>query len=347
MNEGERAALTGELGQVPLWDILQTLQLWSSPGCVEVDGSHELATLHFCRGTIVSARCGLRRGEAAVYRALRLQRGRFTVRRSDELRGGQLSLSITAAILEGVRRHDECERLRATLPDEGVVLSWLGGRIPVDLRGRVSDVVELFVVPRTIDEAVRASSEDELSLLEELVALVPRLSRRVAPDAASPSTTSSVMTSALPLPSPPSARRGTPPSMPARRTPSAGWGAERAAVHGDDERVPVPEPDRGEALVEQSTFEPFVYEPPADAPSSTSTRAVAPRSSGLSPRVLALLVTTATSVTFLATLALLPASPRALGSFAPHVERWLQEAWPCPADAPPPPAVAEWVCGSR
>ena len=314
MTHSERAALTGELGQVPLWDILQTLQLWSSPGCVEVDGSEELATIHFAGGSIVSARCGLRRDEAAVYRALRLQSGRFTVRRAPEVRRPRMSLPITAAILEGVRRHDECERLRGSLPDEGVLLCWLEGRIPVDLRGGVSDAAELFVVPRTIDEAVRASSEDELSLLQELASFVPRLSKRAVPEFASATVVSASRRSTAGPP-----RRRKPPALPHR--PPAPPLQTEPPIRDDYELIPVAEPDLGHAIAEQSTFEPFVVEPPTTPPALVLARGP----NRLPPRALAILAGMATLTTFVVTFAALPAKPAALGSIAPEVARWLDE----------------------
>ncbi|MEQ9322188.1 MAG: DUF4388 domain-containing protein, partial [Polyangiaceae bacterium] len=306
-------------------------------------GSQELATLHFDRGRIVSARCGLRRGEAAVYRALRLQEGRFTVRRAKAVRA-RLSLPITAAILEGVRRHDECERLRATLPGEDVILSWLGGRIPVDLRGGASDAAELFVIPRTIDEGVRASSEDELALLEELVAFVPRLSSRELPPHLTPAPTPPAGR-ALPIPSSPPSRRPPPPPSPTR----APHGPPGAPPRRDDyELVPVSERDVGDALADQSTLEPFVFDP-ASVGSSTPP-ALTPRQrvsslTAMPPRVLAGLAGVATLMTFFATFAILPARSSALTSIAPHVARWMHDAW-CTTDAPPP-AVAKSVCRLR
>jgi hypothetical protein len=301
-----------------------------------VDGSHELATLHIQQGCIVQARCGLRRGEAAVYRALRLRRGRFTVRRTSGCAGASLALPITAAILEGVRRHDECERLREALPGEEELLFWPGRRVPSELRGSTRDAAELFVVPRTIGDVIRSSGEDELSLLRELVVLRPRLSSRTAPSVATSLCESIDRWSASPPlepPEPERTRRLEPPP----------------ALRDDYELVAVAEPRPSEALREQSTFEPFTYAPEpraagASEPIYSSRRA---RSATLPPRVLAVLASAATLASFVLTLAVLPARPARLAPLAPEVVRWMSEAWPCAAHDPPPPTVAELVCPSR
>jgi len=336
-DQGRRAALTGELSQVPLWDILQTLQTWTTPGVIEVDGCQELATLHFEWGRIVKARCGLRRGEAAVYRALRLRRGHFSVRRASASRQAPLALSITAAILEGVRRHDECERVRAQLPDEDVLLSWAFGRVPLDLRGVPREAAELFVVPRTIDEAIRASSEDELSLLEALVPLVVRLASRPVSDVA---TAMSVAAEASIGAAGVEASSSDAPPPP---------GSEPAPLRDDYELVTVDEPSQDEALVEQSTLEPFIYEPEADGarapsflPSTDELRQGRGVGRRASPRVLAVLASVAMLLSFSVTSALLPARQVSLISLEPEVARWLNEAWPC--DQPPPSAIADRVC---
>ena len=332
-NDGERAALTGELSQVPLWDILQTLQVWPTPGCIDVDGAQELATIQFHQGKIVGARCGLRRGEAAVYRALRLRRGRFTVRRTAAPRDARLSLPITGAILEGVRRHDECERLRASLPGEHEILSWPSFRVPIDLRGDALDAAELFLVPRTIDDAIRASGADELSLLHVLGTFASRLASRPVPDFVKSVATSPVASSASsPFP------EVTLPSAPARRPVAP----VPPPLRDDYELVAVEEPDEAEALVEQSTFEPFTYEP--EQPAETSAANPGHPSRNMPPRMLAALASAATLATFVVTMAVLPSRPAALSSLAPEVARWMQEAW---CEEPNPPHTTADFCVSQ
>ena len=104
----------------------------------------------------------------------------------------------------------------------------------------------------------------------------------------------------------------------------------------------------GDALADQSTLEPFVFDP-ASVGSSTPP-ALTPRQrvsslTAMPPRVLAGLAGVATLMTFFATFAILPARSSALTSIAPHVARWMHDAW-CTTDAPPP-AVAKSVCRLR
>ena len=118
-------------------------------------------------------------------------------------------------------------------------------------------------------------------------------------------------------------------------------------IRDDYELVPVPEAEVGEGLTDQTTLEPFVFEPAAASGSLSRPTPSSRWATKLPPRALAILAGTATLMTFLATLAVLPARPAALSSLAPHVGRWMHEAWPCVADDPPPAGVAEVVCGSR
>ena len=162
----EPAALSGELSQVALWDVLQTVQGHPKPGRIDVfageDGEH--ATLHFASSSIVAASCGARRGDAALYRALSITEGRFEVR-FDRTIEATMRIPIAAAVLEGVGRVDECARLRAALPDEDQALKLVDG-LPSGIKPKQAAVAALFGVARSVEEAVLQSSMDELELLE-------------------------------------------------------------------------------------------------------------------------------------------------------------------------------------
>jgi hypothetical protein len=167
--------LTGELGELPLPDLVQMTSVGGKTGrLVLFDEEDAVAgVLMFRAGRLVGAHAGELTAEKAFYALLGLTTGSFEFDPGAEMDDAELSLSTESLLIEGMRRLDEVYRLRRILPAPAVVRFRGGGsEDPLELRvlgylgpgaRRVGDVVEGALVAGDADEY------DALNALHRLV----------------------------------------------------------------------------------------------------------------------------------------------------------------------------------
>ena len=161
-----RAGFTGNLAEMGVVDVVQTLELGRKSAALRVgNGAGGAATVWFRDGQIVDCEAGSLVGEAAFYRLLHWSDGEFVVEFGPVEREARISMSTRALLLEGMRQLDEWSRLAEQMPPpdrvlevDGELLSRRLGEIPDD----VNATLRLVDGKRTLQQVVDDSGRDDL-----------------------------------------------------------------------------------------------------------------------------------------------------------------------------------------
>jgi CheY-like chemotaxis protein len=162
----QRASFAGNLADMGVVDLVQTLEMGRKTGALRVQGGPGTAVVWFREGRIVDAELGSLAGEAAFYRLLNWQDGDFTIDFKPVEREGRIALTTQALLLEGMRRVDEWGRIVEQLPPlDGVfeidyrALSERLAETPDDVNG----VLRLLDGHRTLEQVIEEAGPDDLT----------------------------------------------------------------------------------------------------------------------------------------------------------------------------------------
>lgn len=169
LSEGGLEEFTGELSDITLIDLLQTIDEESRTGLVEFERDDSRGTMTFEDGRVIDARCGKLQGEAAVYRLMLWPSGKFVVKYRDEMPGAvHIDKSTQELLLEGIQRLQQWDRLTEELPSlerifetDYHALPELLDEVPED----VGRIVRLFDGFRTLREVIDDSPVDDVTSL--------------------------------------------------------------------------------------------------------------------------------------------------------------------------------------
>lgn len=161
-----RASFSGDLSEVALVDLVQTLEMGRRTGTLRLtDRAGRSATVWLRDGRPVDCELGAAQGEAAFYRLLRWTEGAFAVEFEPVTRPARIA-STDALVLEGLRRADVWRSAVAQLPDLGAVvqidyrlLSERLAEIPDDMNA----LLRLVDGRRTLGQVLEEVGIDELA----------------------------------------------------------------------------------------------------------------------------------------------------------------------------------------
>jgi DNA-binding response OmpR family regulator len=162
---GGGAGLTGDVDELGLVDLFQSLASWKRTGRVICEQEGKRAEVWVRDGEIVDAQSGSVSGEAAFYRLLRWKRGSFRVEFGPVQREARIEPGTQRLILEAMRRVDELGRAFETLDPAAVPrvdFDALAGRL-AELPDEVNPVVRAVDGRRTVAELIEVSPLDELT----------------------------------------------------------------------------------------------------------------------------------------------------------------------------------------
>jgi Domain of unknown function (DUF4388)/Tetratricopeptide repeat len=181
-----RGSFSGDLAEVALPDLVQTLELGRRTGTLHVRAHGGREALVWIRdGRIVDCELGAVRGDAAFYRLLRWDQGEFSVDFEPVQREARIAGTNQQLILEGTRRADELARVLGQLSSREAVLQidyrQLSDRL-AEIPDDVNGVLKLVDGRRTVAEILEEGSGDELAAAVILARLcVEELVRPAAP----------------------------------------------------------------------------------------------------------------------------------------------------------------------
>ncbi len=169
-----RTTLSGDLADMGVVDLLQTLELGRKSGVAKLHEKDLEAKIFFRDGKVVDAEHGKLKGEEAIYRCLIWTGGTFEVEFEPIDREEVILTSTQGLLMEGMRRVDEWGRLCEQLPPlntifrvDGKLLAERLNEIPDELNG----VLRLFDGTRSLMDVVDESPFEDLSTLSTVTKL--------------------------------------------------------------------------------------------------------------------------------------------------------------------------------
>ena len=162
-----RASFAGNLSEMGLVDLVQTLELGRKSGALQVGGpGGRQATVYFRDGRVIDCELGRIQGEAAFYRLLNWSDGTFSIEFRPVERAERISASNQALLMEGIRRIDEWGRIVEQLPplDRAVEIDYalLGDRL-AEIPDDVNHLLRLIDGRRAIQTIIEDSDYDDLA----------------------------------------------------------------------------------------------------------------------------------------------------------------------------------------
>ncbi|GEJ56849.1 DUF4388 domain-containing protein [Anaeromyxobacter diazotrophicus] len=185
-----RAIFSGDLSEVALVDLVQTLELGRRTGVVHLTGpAGRAATLWLRDGRPVDCELGAIQGEAAFHRLLRWTEGGFAVEFEPVTRPARIAASTQALVLEGLRRAEAWRAAAARLPDLGAPVE-IDYRLLSDRLAEIPDDVNALLRTvdgrRTVEQVIDDAGLDELAAAAMVERLFAEQILRLAPPRAAP-----------------------------------------------------------------------------------------------------------------------------------------------------------------
>jgi hypothetical protein len=168
------AEFTGQLEDVSIADLVQTLEIAGKDAVITVTHAGEDSRIWCCAGAIVDAESGRLTGESAVYRILAFEQGRMVADLRPEARVRTIYAATHRLLIEALRRKDEATRLEGELGDYDLLYR-LGER-STSARVHVStdelSILRLFDGPRRLGDILAQSHLGDIETLTALHRLV-------------------------------------------------------------------------------------------------------------------------------------------------------------------------------
>lgn len=168
--EGGRTRFSGELGELGVVDILQTIEVCKKSGVVTITSRAGEGEIWFKKGALVDASFGKLQAEAAVYRMVRLHEGSFGVQFKEVRRAKAMSSSTHGVLLEGLAQLDRWHRYCEQLPDLDTPLIAAPEHLnsvagPSGASADVSELLRRFKFKKTVRSVLQETRRNDLELL--------------------------------------------------------------------------------------------------------------------------------------------------------------------------------------
>jgi DNA-binding response OmpR family regulator len=192
-----RTRYSGQLADIPVIDLIQTLELNRRAGIIHVTGRDgRRGEIYFRDGQVIDAEAGRQSAAEAVYRLFSWSEGTFEVEFKPIRRRVMIELSAHALLMEGMRRLEEWARLLEGMPALDTVFEvdyqLLTARL-AELPDEVNGIFRLFDGRRALYQVIEDCDLPDLEALTVIRKLyTDRLIRetaddgRMAADAAAP-----------------------------------------------------------------------------------------------------------------------------------------------------------------
>lgn len=166
--DAHETTFAGSLSDISVLDLVQQIDLGQKSGELLLEVEVGRGKLWFQDGQILDVSLGRLQAEAAFYRLLRCEGGKFSLTFKSLRRANVMKASTRRLILEGLRRRQEWERLCEQLPplDQILKVSSGGERSSQSvLSADAAALVQRFCSGRSAQEILEETKRDELELL--------------------------------------------------------------------------------------------------------------------------------------------------------------------------------------
>jgi CheY-like chemotaxis protein len=168
--------IEGSLKEVSLVDLLQIFGLNRRTGTLTLQYNDDSGTIHLLDGTVVSAVQGETDGEKALYRILRWPKGTFRYHPGETAFTRNISRSMDALLMEGMRQLDEWSSIYHLMPPPNTVLKLAKKReeLPQDMRPVTQEVLLLQEFYNTAEEIVEKATHTDYDVCKSLLGLIQK-----------------------------------------------------------------------------------------------------------------------------------------------------------------------------
>jgi len=162
--------LSGDLGQVALFDLLQVFAQNRRSGRLEIETANAAGRVWVEEGRVVDATYGGVSGEKALYRVVAIHQGTFVFHPGVAPERRCIDASTDQLLMEGARQVDETARLREGLPPFGAQLTVTV--VPRAMSPLAERVVHCLDEPSTVTELLDRLPAPDLDILKALIELI-------------------------------------------------------------------------------------------------------------------------------------------------------------------------------
>jgi len=168
--------IEGSLKEVSLVDLLQIFGLNRRTGTLTLQHEGLKGTIHLLDGTVVSAVQGESAGEKALYRILRWPEGTFRYHPGETGFTRNISRSMDALLMEGMRQLDEWGTIHHLMPPPGTVLKLAKRKeeLPQDMRPVTQEILLLQEFYGTAEEIVEKATHTDYDVCKSLLGLIQK-----------------------------------------------------------------------------------------------------------------------------------------------------------------------------
>ncbi len=166
----------GSLSEVSLVDLLQIFGLNRRTGTLFLQHGGQQGRIHLTDGSVVSAALGETTGEKALYRILRWHEGNFRYNPGHADVTKDISRSMDALLMEGMRQLDEWESLVKLMPHPGTVLKLSKARdeLPQNMRPVTQEILLLMEFYNTLKDIVEKSTHTDYDVCQSILGLIQK-----------------------------------------------------------------------------------------------------------------------------------------------------------------------------
>jgi len=170
------SGVEGSLSEVSLVDLLQIFGLNRRTGTLVLKHADTLGRIYLSEGSVVSAVLGETKGEKALYRILRWHEGNFQYNPGQVDVTRNISRSLDALLMEGMRQLDEWESLVNLMPPPGTVLMLSKSRddLPQNMRPVTQEVLLLMEFYNTVGDIVEKSTHTDYDVSQSVLGLIQK-----------------------------------------------------------------------------------------------------------------------------------------------------------------------------
>ena len=149
--------LKGNLQQLNLAEVLQTLQMTQKTGGLKITNGNKVGKIYFDHGTIVQATLDKYKSEEAIYRILAWEEGLFEFDSSDRAETHAITTPINKLLMEGFDQRTEYLRYKEAMPAFDMVLKISDIEKTEETKPAAQKVLVLINGQRTIQDVINVS----------------------------------------------------------------------------------------------------------------------------------------------------------------------------------------------
>jgi len=166
----------GSLSEVSLVDLLQIFGLNRRTGTLFLQYGAQQGRIHLTEGSVVSAVQGETTGEKALYRILRWHKGNFRYNPGQADVTRDISRSMDALLMEGMRQLDEWDSLFKLMPPPATVLKLSKSRdeLPQNMRPVTQEILLLMEFYNTLQDIIEKSTHTDYDVCQSILGLIQK-----------------------------------------------------------------------------------------------------------------------------------------------------------------------------